>query len=209
MVHPAPGNPDKTMLNAMLYHFPELIKIPRAGIIHRLDKNTSGLIAIARTLESHTKLVRELQERNVKREYEAIVEGVMISGGTIDEKIERDYYNKKRMCISQSGKKAVTHYRIIQRFLNHTHIKVILETGRTHQIRVHMEHINYPIFSDPTYKKNRRFDKNYPKLNRQALHAKRLGFVHPKTSKYVEWRTQLPQDMQNLLKFLAEETGTQ
>ena len=132
MVHPAPGNPDKTMLNAMLYHFPELIKIPRAGIIHRLDKNTSGLIAIARTLESHTKLVRELQERNVKREYEAIVEGVMISGGTIDEKIERDYYNKKRMCISQSGKKAVTHYRIIQRFLNHTHIKVILETGRTH-----------------------------------------------------------------------------
>lgn len=200
VVHPGAGVRDKTMLNALLHHAPELAKLPRAGIIHRLDKDTSGLLVIARNLEAHTKLVAELQARNIKREYEAVVVGVMTAGGTIDAPIGRHPKDRKRMAVVDSGKPAITHYRVIKRFTSHTHIKVMLETGRTHQIRVHMAYIHYPIVGDPVYGGNRAKYKNF---KRQALHAKYLALIHPKTGQKMEWDAPLPDDMQQLLKELS------
>ena len=199
VVHPGAGTRDKTMLNALLHHAPELAKLPRAGIIHRLDKDTSGLLVVARNLKSHTKLVTELQHHNIKREYEAIVVGVMTAGGTVDAPIGRHPKDRKRMAVVPSGKPAITHYRVIKRFKAHTHIKVMLETGRTHQIRVHMAHIHYPILGDPVYGGNKAKYKNFP---RQALHAKCLGLIHPATGEQMEWQAPLPDDMQGLLKKL-------
>ncbi len=200
VVHPGAGVRDKTMLNALLHHAPELAKLPRAGIIHRLDKDTSGLLVIARNLEAHTKLVAELQARNIKREYEAVVVGVMTAGGTIDAPIGRHPKDRKRMAVVDSGKPAITHYRVIKRFTSHTHIKVMLETGRTHQIRVHMAYIHYPIVGDPVYGGNRAKYKNF---KRQALHAKYLALIHPRTGKQMEWEAPLPDDMRQLLKELS------
>ncbi|MCK4608735.1 MAG: RluA family pseudouridine synthase, partial [Gammaproteobacteria bacterium] len=140
VVHPAAGNHDGTMLNALLHHAPELANLPRAGIIHRLDKNTSGLLVVTRSLKAHTKLVADLEQRKIKREYEAVVNGVMTAGGTVTAPIGRHPKDRKRMTVIGNGKSAVTHYRVIKRFKAHTHIKVMLETGRTHQIRVHMAH---------------------------------------------------------------------
>jgi 23S rRNA pseudouridine1911/1915/1917 synthase len=200
VVHPGAGTRDKTMLNALLHHAPELTKLPRAGIIHRLDKDTSGLLVVARNLKSHTKLVADLQQRNIKREYEAIVVGVMTAGGTIDAPIGRHPKDRKRMAVVVFGKPAITHYRVIKRFKAHTHIKVMLETGRTHQIRVHMAHIHYPIVGDPVYGGNKARYKNF---KRQALHAKCLGLIHPRTGKQMEWHAPLPNDMQWLLEELS------
>lgn len=200
VVHPAAGNPDSTMLNALLHHDSELNKLPRAGIIHRLDKDTSGLLVVAKTLTAYTKLVAELQARKIKREYEAIVNGVMTAGGTIDAAIGRHPRDRKRMAVTASGKPAVTHYRVIKRFDKYTHIKVMLETGRTHQIRVHMAYIHYPIVGDPVY--GGRYKCPLATFNRQALHARRLGLNHPQTGEYMEWEAPLPKDMQQLLKKL-------
>ncbi len=201
VVHPAAGHPDSTLVNALLHHDPELKNIPRAGIIHRLDKNTSGLLVVAKTLEAHTKLVNELQQRLIKREYEAVVNKVMTAGGTIDAPIDRHPKDRKRMAVVASGKPAVTHYRVIKRFAKHTHIKVMLETGRTHQIRVHMAHIHHHIVGDPVY--GGRYNSPLPEFKRPALHARRLGLTHPVSGEYMEWETPLPQDMQDLLSYLT------
>jgi len=210
VVHPAAGLPDSTLLNALVHHCPELAKVPRAGIVHRIDKDTTGLLVVAKTLPAHNYLVQELQERNIKREYEAIVWGQFTAGGTIDEPIGRHPRARVKMAVVPSGKKAITHYRILERFPALTHIRVILETGRTHQIRVHMAHINHPIVGDPVYGGRTRLPKGAsPELidelkqfKRQALHAKHLALVHPRTGNLIEWDIELPNDMKHLLDLL-------
>jgi len=215
VVHPAAGSPDSTLVNALLHHCPRLETIPRAGIIHRLDKDTTGLLVVAKTLPAHTHLVRELQARNFKREYETIVNGLMVAGGTVDAPIARHPKNRIKMAIVNNGKPAVTHYRVIQRFRAHTHIKVTLETGRTHQIRVHMTSIHYPIVGDPVYGGRLKMAKQTSEVlrdcltqfKRQALHAKRLGLLHPTTREMLEWTAELPADMQELLKALENDSN--
>lgn len=214
VVHPGAGNQHGTMLNGLLYHCEALVNIPRAGIVHRIDKQTSGLLMVAKTIESHNHLVRQLQERSVNREYEAVVTGVMTGGGMVDEPISRHPVDRKRMSVHPTGKNAVTHYRVIERFRAHTWIKLKLETGRTHQIRVHMNHIHYPLLGDPVYGGRLRLPKEAtPQLieairgfNRQALHARRLGIQHPASGEYMEWESPLPEDMQYLLASLKQDT---
>ncbi|WKJ90488.1 23S rRNA pseudouridine(1911/1915/1917) synthase RluD [Methylomonas montana] len=212
VVHPAVGNWDGTLVNALLNHAPSLDTLPRAGIVHRIDKDTSGLLMVAKTLQAHNSLVEQLQERSIHREYLALVKGWLTAGGTVDEPIGRHPVDRKRNAVRRGGKEAITHYRLEQRFKRHTLIRVKLETGRTHQIRVHMSHINYPLVGDQVY--GGRFqmpaDCN-PALadalrnfKRQALHAAKLGLEHPETGDYCEWEQPIPEDMQNLLKLLAE-----
>ena len=211
VVHPAAGHWQGTLVNALLNHEPGLNVLPRAGIVHRLDKDTSGLLMIAKTLPAHTSLVEQLQERSINREYLALVKGWMTAGGTVDEPIGRHPTDRKRNAVRRDGKEAITHYRLEQRFKRHTLIRVKLETGRTHQIRVHMSHIHYPLVGDPVY--GGRFqmpaDCN-PALaealrgfKRQALHAARLGLEHPETGEYCEWEREMPEDMQHLIDLLA------
>lgn len=212
VVHPAAGNPDKTLVNALLHYCPILNELPRAGIIHRLDKGTSGLLVVSKNLIAHTHLVRQLQARTVKREYNALVNGILISGGTINEPIGRDPHQRKKMAVTHSGKEAITHYRVIERFAEHTLLKVNLETGRTHQIRVHMAYIHHAIVGDATYGGRLKLPKNTsPELaealrnfKHQALHAHRLGLIHPATNDYCEWQAPLPEDMNCLLNFLRQ-----
>lgn len=212
VVHPGAGNTSNTLLNAVLYHYPELSKLPRGGIIHRLDKDTSGLMIIARNLASHNKLVNDLQNREIKRVYEAIVYGEIISGNTIIAPIGRHPTKRTLMAVKDGGKDAITHYRIIKRFKSYTHIRVILETGRTHQIRVHMAYIGHPIVGDPTYTKKRNFSlkldsnlrKRLEQFNRQALHARCLELHHPSTNKLFSWKTEPPKDMRELLESLKD-----
>ena len=213
VVHPAAGNPDGTLLNALLHHAPELEKVPRAGIVHRLDKQTSGLLVVARTVTSHIRLVEQLQARTVKREYQAIVNGVMTAGGIVDAPIGRHRVERKRMAVTGQGKPAVTRYRVVQRFAAHTLLEVRLESGRTHQIRVHMAHIRYPLVGDPVYGGRLRIPAGCSDglaailrgFRRQALHAARLGLVHPASGKEMEWQTPLPEDMVRLVEALREE----
>ena len=211
VVHPAVGNWSGTLVNALLHHAPNLATLPRAGIVHRIDKDTSGLLMIAKTLQAHTSLVEQLQERSIEREYVALVKGWMTAGGCVDEPIGRHPVDRKRNAVRRDGKEAITHYRLEQRFKRHTLIRVKLETGRTHQIRVHMSHINYPLVGDQVY--GGRFqmpaDCN-PALadalrsfKRQALHAARLGLEHPETGEYMEWEAPMPADMQNLIDLLT------
>jgi 23S rRNA pseudouridine1911/1915/1917 synthase len=200
VTHPGAGRADNTLLNALLYRYPELAKLPRAGIIHRLDKDTSGLLVIAHNLIAHKKLVDELQQRKIKREYAAIVTGVITTGGTIEAPIGRHPVKRTHMAVNNRGKPAITHYRIIKRFSAHTYLRVILETGRTHQIRVHLAHIGYPIVGDPTYGK--KYTSPLKSFKRQALHAQCLGLKHPRTGKSMEWKTELPKDMEELLETL-------
>ena len=210
VVHPAAGNPDSTLVNALLHYCPTLNELPRAGIIHRLDKDTSGLLVIAKTLIAHTHLVRQLQARTVKREYNALVNGTIISGGTINAPIGRDSHHRKKMAVTHSGKEAITHYRVIERFAAHTLLKVNLETGRTHQIRVHMAYIHHPIVGDATYGGRLKLPKNISieltealrNFKHQALHARRLGLIHPVTHEYCDWQAPLPKDMAHLLSLL-------
>ncbi len=213
--HPGAGNPDNTLSNALLHHCHALEQLPRAGLIHRLDKSTTGLLVVAKTLPAHTALVRELQARNIHREYAAIVNGVMTAGGTVEAPIGRHPKQRIKMAVlSHGGKHAVTHYRVIQRFAAHTYIKVILETGRTHQIRVHMAHIHYPIVGDPVYGGRQRLPKDpSPELkaalqnfNRQALHARRLSLMHPELQTEITWEAPLPEDFQHLLDCLSDGT---
>ncbi|MGZ5049475.1 MAG: 23S rRNA pseudouridine(1911/1915/1917) synthase RluD [Methylobacter sp.] len=212
VVHPAAGNWSGTLLNALLNHDSNLETLPRAGIVHRIDKETSGLLMIAKTLQAHNSLTEQLQEREINREYLAITKGRMTAGGTVDEPIGRHPTDRKRYVVRQSGKFAVTHYRVVQRFARHTLIRVKLETGRTHQIRVHMAHIRFPLLGDQVYGGRfqmppdcgERLEKELRNFKRQALHAAKLGLVHPVTDEYMEWEQPLPEDMTQLLEALAE-----
>lgn len=213
VVHPAAGHHEGTLLNALLYHAPELQNVPRAGIVHRLDKDTTGLMVVAKTLEAQTKLVEQLQARTVSRIYEAIVNGVVTSGGTVDAPISRHGVQRQKMAVVSDGKKAVTHYRVLERFRAYTHVRVQLETGRTHQIRVHMAHINFPLLGDPVYGGRFRIPpatnptliqslKDFP---RQALHARFLELEHPVTGKKIRWESELPEDMVWMLSLLRQD----
>lgn len=213
VVHPAAGNYTGTLLNALLFHCPDLINVPRAGIVHRLDKDTTGLMVVAKTLEAHADLVEQLQERTVSREYEAIVPGVMTGGGKVDAPMARHPRQRQKMAVvTFGGKEAITHYRVIKRYTAHTHIRLKLETGRTHQIRVHMAHIGYPLVGDTTYAGRLKIPKQasaelletLKNFGRQALHAAQLGLIHPATGEYMEWQAPRPDDMTQLLRLLAE-----
>lgn len=211
IVHPGAGNPDSTLVNALLHYAPELSLIPRAGVVHRLDKDTSGLLVIARTLPVHNRLIKDMQARHIQREYRAIVHGHMISGGTVNAPMGRNPVNRLKMAVTRDGKDAVTHYRVLERFPQHTLLNVQLETGRTHQIRVHLAHIKYPIVGDITYSRQRQFPKlaettqeALRKFNHQALHAYRLALIHPVTKESCEWIAPMPEDMENLILALRE-----
>ncbi|MGP6216391.1 23S rRNA pseudouridine(1911/1915/1917) synthase RluD [Pseudomonas paraeruginosa] len=213
VVHPAAGHQDGTLLNALLYHVPGIANVPRAGIVHRLDKDTTGLMVVAKTLEAHTRLVAQLQARSVSRIYEAIVIGVITSGGTIDAPIGRHGVQRQKMAVVDAGKVAVSHYRVLERFRAHTHTRVKLETGRTHQIRVHMSHIGYPLVGDPVY--GGRFKippvasqtlvQTLREFPRQALHARFLELDHPATGVRMKWESPLPEDFLWLLSLLRQD----
>ena len=210
VVHPAAGNHTGTLLNGLLHHCPELINIPRAGIVHRLDKDTTGLMVVAKTLQAQTHLVAQLQDRSMGREYEAVVQGHMTGGGSVDEPIGRHGTQRTKMAINPMGKEAVTHYRVLHKFPTHTYVRCKLETGRTHQIRVHMAHIGHPLVGDATYAARTRLTKGVgPRLRemlatfpRQALHARELELIHPATDEIMNWESELPEDMVKLLETL-------
>jgi len=203
-------------LNALLHRYPQLDELPRAGIVHRLDKNTSGLLVVARTLESQTELVRQLQARSIKRVYEAVVYGhVETDEGVVDAPIERHPVNRVRMAVRHSGREAVTRYRVLQRFATaHSHLELSLETGRTHQIRVHLHHIRHPLVGDPAYggtyrmpaTANEELTRTLKEFPRQALHARRLELDHPVSGERVVCEAPLAEDMQALLSVLDEDT---
>lgn len=211
VVHPAAGNWQGTLLNGLLNYAPELRQLPRAGIVHRLDKDTSGLMVVARTLHSHVNLVGQMQQRLVRRDYMALVRGTLVSGGSIRANVGRHPVNRKRMAVlAVGGKPALTHYRIECRFPHHTLLRVRLETGRTHQIRVHLAHLRHPIFGDPLYGGRLRLPEGagadlvdaLRACRRQALHACELSLVHPHTGKPVKWHAPMPPDMRALLDAL-------
>lgn len=212
VTHPGAGNLDGTLLNALLYHYPELAALPRAGIIHRLDKDTSGLMVVARNLVSHHQLSSALQARAVKREYVALVNGSMIAGGVIEAPIGRHRTQRTLMAVQEGGRAAVTHYRVIERFPRHTYVRVRLETGRTHQIRVHLAHIGYPLVGDPVYGRITKVSEKFaPELRhkletfkRQVLHACCLELRHPGTDKMITWEAEVPADIKELLQALQK-----
>jgi len=211
VVHPGAGNPDATLENGLRHRMPALAALPRSGLLHRLDKDTSGLVLVAKTLPAHTQLVRDLQERRITREYRAIVNGVMTAGGTVDAPIGRHPTQRLRRAVSEGGRPALTHYRVLARFPAHSFIAVRLETGRTHQIRVHMAHIGFPILGDPAYGGRPRIPAGADEalvtvlrgLRRQALHAAAIGFRHPVSGERLEFSSALPQDMLAVLAALA------
>jgi 23S rRNA pseudouridine1911/1915/1917 synthase len=213
VVHPGAGNPRATLQNALLAHDPALALLPRAGIVHRLDKDTSGLLVVARTPEAHARLTKALARHEVEREYEAVTIGVMTAGGTVDAPIDRHPVDRLRMAVRGSGREAVTHYRVVERFRSHTHVRVRLETGRTHQIRVHLTHAGFPLVGDPLYGRRLVIPKGAtPRLvetlrgfRRQALHAARLAFVHPSSGERVEFETPVPPDFAALLAALQDD----
>jgi 23S rRNA pseudouridine1911/1915/1917 synthase len=212
VTHPGAGNWSGTLANALLHHDNNLSKLDRAGIVHRLDKNTSGLMVVSKNAHSQKYLVEQLQSHLVEREYSAIVYGHMISGGTINEAVGRDSRDRLKQAVSKNGKEAITHYRVIDRYKNHTHVKAILETGRTHQIRVHLSHIGHPLIGDLIYGGRVRFPKkasddlknSLKNYNRQALHSKKLTLIHPANGNSMTWKADLPVDMQELLNTLKK-----
>ncbi|MBS0351244.1 MAG: 23S rRNA pseudouridine(1911/1915/1917) synthase RluD [Proteobacteria bacterium] len=216
VVHPGAGTHENTLVNALLHFDPTLAAIPRAGLVHRLDKETSGLLVVARDLPTHHYLVKCMQLRQIKREYFAIVHGHLVSGGSVQAAIGRHPSQRTKMAVVASGKPAVTHYRIIEKFTKYTAVQVQLETGRTHQIRVHFTHIRHPLVGDPLYGKPfvatagmlpalRAFLNQF---HRQALHAVQLSLVHPGTQQMVSWTSPLPDDLQQLLQLLHEDKET-
>ncbi|MGH8171146.1 MAG: 23S rRNA pseudouridine(1911/1915/1917) synthase RluD [Steroidobacteraceae bacterium] len=213
VVHPGAGNRRHTLQNALLALDPKLAVVPRAGLVHRLDKDTSGLLVVARTPEAHARLVAALAEREIERSYLAICTGVMTGGGTVDAPIGRHRSQRTRMTVRSDGREAVTHYRIVNRYRAHTLVRVQLETGRTHQIRVHLGHIGYPIVGDPVYGGRRRLPAGCSPVltaalsafSRQALHAARLALAHPTTGRALEWEAPIPQDMEQLLAALDQD----
>ncbi|AJC65457.1 MULTISPECIES: 23S rRNA pseudouridine(1911/1915/1917) synthase RluD [Dickeya] len=214
VVHPGAGNPDGTVLNALLHHYPQIADVPRAGIVHRLDKDTTGLMVVAKTVPAQTRLVESLQAREITREYEAVAIGTMTAGGTVDEPIARHSTKRTHMAVHPMGKPAVTHYRIMEHFRAHTRLRLRLETGRTHQIRVHMAHINHPLVGDPLYGGRPRLPKGASdefietlrNFDRQALHATMLRLYHPISGIQMEWHAPLPQDMVDLIAALKVDT---
>jgi 23S rRNA pseudouridine1911/1915/1917 synthase len=216
VVHPGAGNAAGTLQNALLHHRAALAEVPRAGIVHRLDKETSGLMVVAATVPAHTALVRQLEARSVSREYEAICQGVLTAGGTVDQPIARHPVDRVRMAVRASGRPAITHYRVIRRFRGHTHMLARLETGRTHQIRVHMAYAGHALLGDPVYGGRLRLPAGAaPELiealrrfRRQALHARRLAFQHPATDETVSFEADLPEDLARLLAVLDRDAAT-
>jgi len=210
VVHPAVGNRTGTLLNGLLHYYPAIAQVPRAGIVHRLDMDTTGLMVVAKTLQAQTDLVGQLQDRSMGREYEAITYGVMTGGGCVEEPMGRHATNRLKMAVVSIGKEAVTHYRLLEKFRAHSHIRLKLETGRTHQIRVHMSHINYPLVGDQTYGGRARLPKGIDQdtvdvlrsFKRQALHAKKIELWHPATGEQMSWEIPLPDDFVTLLKAL-------
>ena len=205
VVHPGSGNWNGTLLNALLHHDPALASVPRAGIVHRLDKDTSGLLVVARTLESQTELVRQLQARSVKRHYSALVLGDLEGAGTVAEPIGRHPTQRTRMAVTAGGKPAVTHYSVRRRFRCCTLVECRLETGRTHQIRVHMAHLGHPLVGDETYGRRRVADERLASFPRQALHAFRLGLTHPSSHEDCVWEVPMAPDIDALLGRLEAE----
>lgn len=210
VVHPGAGNADGTILNALLHYCPAIADVPRAGIVHRLDKDTTGLMVVAKTVPAQTHLVEALQRREITREYEAIAIGIMTKGGTVDEPISRHPSKRTHMAVHPMGKPAVTHYRIMERFRAHTRLRLRLESGRTHQIRVHMSFISHPLIGDPLYGGRPRpprgaseeFLQVLRKFDRQALHATMLRLVHPISGELLEWHAPIPDDMVELVETL-------
>lgn len=215
VAHPAAGHRDGTLVNALLHRFPELADLPRAGLVHRLDKDTSGLLVVARSLRAHTALVEQLQARRIEREYLAVVDGLPVAGGTVDAPVGRHPVDRQRMAVTPGGKPAVTHYRVLRRFRVHTLLRVKLETGRTHQIRVHMAHIRLPLLGDPVYGGRPRLPpasslrciETIQRFRRQALHAQRLALTHPASGEWLEWQAELPADLAELLAVLTVDCG--
>ena len=206
VVHPGAGRPGGTLLNGLLFHDPAVARIPRAGLVHRLDKDTTGLMVVARTLEAYNGLVALLSARNVSRIYEAVVHGSPPEEGVIDQPVGRHRTQRTRMAVTLNGRKAITRFRILERFTGFARLSVALETGRTHQIRVHMQHLGHPLVGDPVYGKGKQLHKaGYPLLSgfaRQALHAKSLSFTHPVSGKAMKFTQPLPEDFDALLQEL-------
>lgn len=207
VVHPGSGNWSGTLLNALLHHAPKLAGVPRAGIVHRLDKDTSGLLVVARTLESQTALIRQLQARSVKRHYYAVVAGDISKGGLVDAPIGRHPVNRLKMAVVEGAREARTHYRVRARLGCATLVECRLETGRTHQIRVHMQHLGYPLVGDPVYGPRRVADERLRGFPRQALHAFRLGLVHPASGQEMQWELPMAADMAGLIITLRGGAG--
>lgn len=212
VVHPGAGQPAGTLVNGLLYRWPELKALPRGGLLHRLDKDTSGLLLVARSDVAHTRLVRDLQARAITREYRAVCNGRLTAGGRVEAPVGRHPVQRTRMAVTERGRPAVTHYRVLTRFAAHSFIALRLETGRTHQIRVHMAHVGHPLVGDPLYGGRPRFPAGasaqcreaLASFRRQALHAGRLGFSHPVTGQALEFHAPLPADLGELLAALAD-----
>jgi 23S rRNA pseudouridine1911/1915/1917 synthase len=210
VVHPGAGNPGGTLQNALLHHRPELRNLPRAGLVHRLDKDTTGLMVVAASEAAHTALVRAMEAREIRREYEAISLGVMTAGGTVDAPIGRHPVDRLRMAVRDTGRTARTHYRVMDRYRAHTRVLCRLDTGRTHQIRVHMAHIRYPLVGDPVYGgrlaiprgASAELAETLRGFRRQALHARRLALAHPATGNELTWESPLPADLAGLVAAL-------
>ncbi len=215
VVHPGAGNPTGTLVNGLLHFDPALAALPRAGIVHRLDKDTSGVMVVARTLPAHTSLVAQLSDRDVHRQYLAVVAGALVSGGSVSAPIDRHPRDRIRMAVREDGRDATTHYRLRERFRAHTALECRLETGRTHQIRVHMQHLKHPIIGDPLYGGSLKLPKGASEdliaqlrgFRRQALHAETLEFAHPVSGEPVRCTAPVPEDMQQLMRVLREDSA--
>ena len=213
VVHPGAGNPDLTLLNGLLHHCSQLETVPRAGIVHRLDKDTTGLLVVAKTLAAHNSLVKQLKARTVSREYDAIVQGQLYRSGSVDAAIGRHPVNRVRMAVTEKGKPAISHYRMLASYSDYSHLRVKLETGRTHQIRVHMSHIGHPLLGDPLYGGRLQIPAGIGDglatglrgFKRQALHAAHLGLIHPESGESMSWHAALPEDMQSILSLLESD----
>ena len=207
VVHPAPGNRDMTLVNGLISKFPELSVLPRAGLIHRIDKDTSGLLLVARTVEAYHCLNQQMQNRQIGRTYQAIVNGVLIAGGTINQPIGRHQIKRIKMQVNRRGKEAITNYRVKEKFRKHSLLELRLETGRTHQIRVHLAWKGYPIVGDKLYgwrpispqNPDPKLKKSIDSFPRQALHAKKISFLEPESEKLIELHSETPSDIQKLL----------
>ena len=212
VVHPAPGHYDDTLVNGLLFQFPELRKLPRAGLVHRIDRDTTGLLVVAKTAEAHNHLVDQLQQRKFEREYLALVHGEIVAGDTIDLPVGRHPTSRKKMAVVKNGKEAITHFRIGEKFRDFTLVQVKLETGRTHQIRVHFSYLKHPLVGDPAYCTHNLkpkgmgedFARALDSFRRQALHAKKLGLEHPKTGEWMQWECEIPEDLTNLMSAIRQ-----
>lgn len=212
IVHPGAGNTKNTILNALIYFYPDSINLPRAGIVHRLDKNTTGLMVIAKNINSYLTLIKQFKQQKIKREYEAVVFGVIQKNGTIIQPIMRHPKKRIKMMVHNNGKKAITHFKVLKNFNNCTHIRLKLETGRTHQIRVHMSYIKHFIIGDKLYspknRKNILLIKELENFHRQALHAVKLSIQHPENKKIMHFHSSLPEDIKKLIFYLEKNNNT-